>query len=194
MFSRVPPIESGHRGSRKKATLEEHIPLTNQLRTSNTLRTQNNILGRTTCVATNLRSYFSPPNPDHVNEHSNNNRGHGSHCQRSASARDCHSHRGSRWAKSKVTCRFHAQSAQFDTGTKSFQKRTRPSASQRILVIRNESRTAQIWDNQSKLAVSAFQISQHEQAAQNQTSQQIGDFLHTQAYGQAPQEKPDNCI
>ena len=141
-----------------------------------------------------IRSYFSPPNPDHVNKHLNNNWGHGSHCQRSASARDRHSHRGSHWAKSKATCRFCAQSAQFDTGTKSFQKRTCPSASQLILVIRNKSQTAQIQNNWSKFAVSAFQISQHKQAAQNQISQQIGDFLCTQAYGQAPQEKPDNCI
>jgi hypothetical protein len=40
----------------------------------------------------------------------------------------------------------------------------------------------------------AYQISQHERAAQNQISQQIGDFMRTQVYGQAPQEKPDNCI
>jgi hypothetical protein len=139
MFSCVPPIAIGHRGNRKKATLEEHIPLTNQLRTSDTLHTQNNILGRNTLVATNLRSYFSPPNPNHVNKHPNKNRGHGSHCQRHASAQDCHSHQGSHWAKSEATCRFRAQSAQFDTGTKLFQKRTCPSASQLILVIPNES-------------------------------------------------------
>ncbi len=127
MFSRVSPIASGYRGSRKKATLEEHILLTNQLGTSNTLRNQNNIFGRTTCVATNLRSYFAPPNPDHVNEHPNNDWGHESHRQRRASAWDHHSHQGSRWAESKATRRFRAQSAQFDTGTKSFQKCTCPS-------------------------------------------------------------------
>jgi hypothetical protein len=128
-------------------------------------------------------------NPDHVNKHPNNDRGHGSHCQQCASARDRHSHQGSRWAESKATCRFCAQLAQFNTGTKSFQKRTCPLASQLISVIHNESRTTQIRNKQSKLAASAFQISQHKQAAQNQISQQIGDFLRTQAYEQAPQEK-----
>jgi hypothetical protein len=81
MFSCLPPIASGYRGIRKKATLEEHILLTNQLGTSNTLRNQNNIFGRTTHVATNIRSYFAPPNPNHVNKHPNNDRGHGSHRQ-----------------------------------------------------------------------------------------------------------------
>ncbi len=194
MFSPVPPIASEYRGSRKKATLEEHILLTNQLGTSNTLCNQNNIFGRTTCVATNLRSYFAPPDPDHVNEHPNNNRGHGSHCQQCASSQDRHSHRGSRWAKSEATRRFRTQSAQFDTGTNSFWKRTHPLASQLISMIHNESWTAQIRNKWSKLAASAFQISQHKQAAQNQISQQIGDFMHKQPYGQAPQENPDNCI
>jgi hypothetical protein len=78
MFSRVLPIASGYRGGRKK---EEHILLTNQLGTSNTLRNQNNIFGRTTPVATNLRSYFGPPDPAHVNKHPNNDWGHWSHCQ-----------------------------------------------------------------------------------------------------------------
>ena len=40
----------------------------------------------------------------------------------------------------------------------------------------------------------AYQISQHEQATQNQISLQIGVFMHTQIYGQAPQEKPVDCI
>jgi hypothetical protein len=194
MFSWVPPIASGYWGSRKKATLEEHILLTNQLGISDTLRNQSNIFGRTTRVATNLRSYFAPPDPNHIDEHPNNNRGHGSHCQRCASAWDRHSHWGSHWVESKATSRFRAQSAQFDTGTKSFQKRTCPSASQLISVIHNESQTTQICNKQSKLAAAAFQISQHKQAAQNQISQQIGDFMSMQAYGQASQEKPDNCI
>jgi hypothetical protein len=47
-----------------------------------------------------------------------------------------------------------------------------------LRVINNKCRTAQIRNNRSKLAVSAFQITQHKQAAQTQISQQIGDFLH----------------
>ncbi len=127
-------------------------------------------------MATNLRSYFTPSNPDHVDKHPNNDRDHQLHRQRRVSAHERHSHRGSRWAKSEATRRFCAQSAQFDTGTSSFQKRTHPSASQLILVINNKCRTAQIRNNWSKLAVSAFQITQHKQAAQTQISQQIGDF------------------
>ncbi len=177
MFSCIPPIASGYRGSRKKATSEEHILLTNQLGTSNTLCNQGKFFGRTTHVATNLRSYFAPPDPNHVNEHPNNNQGHGSHCQQRASNRDHHSHWGSRWAKSKATCRFRAQLAQFNTGTKSFWKCTCPSATQQILVIHNESQTVQIRNKRYKLAASAFQISQHKQVAQNQISQQIGDLM-----------------
>jgi hypothetical protein len=135
-------IASRYRGSSKKATLEEHILLTTQLGTSNTLHNQNNSFGRNTCVATNLRSYFAPPNPNHMNKHPNKDQGHGSHRQQHASAWDRHSHWGSRWAKSKATHRFHAQSAQFDTGTKSFWKCTHPLASQLILAIHNESQTA----------------------------------------------------
>jgi hypothetical protein len=145
-------------------------------------------------VATNLRSYFTPSNPDHMDEHPNNDQDHQLHHQRRASTHEHHSHRGSRWAESEATCRFRTQSAQFDTSTSSFQKRTCPLASQLILVINNKCRTAQIQNSWSKLAVSEFQITQHKQAAQTQISQQIGDFLHIQGYGQAPHEKPDNCI
>jgi hypothetical protein len=144
-------------------------------------------------VATNLRSYFTPSNPNHVDEHPNNDQDHQLHRQRRASAHERHSHQGSRWAKSKATCRFRTQSAQFDTGTSSFQKRTR-SSSQLISVINNKCRNAQIRNNWSKLTVSAFQITQHKQAAQTQISQQIGIFLRIQGYEQAPHEKPDNCI
>ncbi len=145
-------------------------------------------------MATNLRSYFTPSYPDYMDGHPNNDQDHQLHRQRRASAHEHHSHWGSRWAESKATRRFCTQSAQFDTGTSSFQKPTHPLASQLILVINNECHTTQIRNNWSKLAVSAFQITQHKQAAQTQISQQIGDFLCIQGYGQAPREKPDNCI
>ena len=76
----------------------------------------------------------------------------------------------------------------------SFLKRARPSASQLISAIHNESRSAKYSKKRSRLAAMAYQISQHEQAAQNQSSLQIGDFMHTQIYGQATQEKLDDCI
>jgi hypothetical protein len=151
-------------------------------------------IGRTTCVATNLRSYFIPLDPNYMSKDPNANRGQGSHCQRHAFAHDCHSLRGSRWADSKEAHRFCTQSTQFDTGTKSFRKRTRPSASQLISVIHKESCTTQLCNNRSNLAASAYQNAPHEQSAQLQISQQIGDFLRMQEYGQAPSKKPNNCI
>ncbi len=176
MAATIPPIASGHRGSRKKTTLEEYVPLFNQLRTSNARCNNNNVFGRTTRVATNLRSYFTPSDPDHVDEHPNNDQDHQLHRQRRASAHECHSHWGSRWAESKATCRFRAQSVQFDTGTSSFQKRAGPLASQLILVINNKCRTTQIRNNWSKLAVSAFQITQYDQAAQLRSHNKLGIF------------------
>jgi hypothetical protein len=62
------------------------------------------------------------------------------------------------------------------------------------LAIHNESRNAKYGKKRFRLAATAYQISQHEQAAQNQISLQMGDFMRTQVYGQAPQEKPDDCI
>ncbi len=94
----------------------------------------------------------------------------------------------------KAICRFRAQSAQFDTGTTLFLKRAWPSASQLISAIHSESRSAKYSKKRSLLAATAYQISQHERAAQNQISLQLGDFTHSQVYGQAPQEKPDDCI
>ncbi len=168
-----------------KATLEKNSLMTNQFCTSNNI--SNNNLGRTTHVATNLQSYFPlliPTTWASIQIATN----FASFCK------DHHAHWGSRWAVSEATCRSHAQSAQFDTGTKSFLKHSCPLASQLILTIYNESRSAQNCNKRSKLSALAFQISQHERVAQNQISQQIGDFMRTQVYRQAPQEKPDNCI
>jgi hypothetical protein len=137
MSSRVPPIESGYMGSRMKATLEQNSVMTDNFCTQSNI--SSNHLGRTTYVATNLQSYFSPPNPNNLNKHPDCNQGYGSNCQWHHSAHDHHAHRGSRWAESKAACRFQAQSAQFDTGTKSFLKRACPSASQLFLAIHNES-------------------------------------------------------
>ena len=73
-------------------------------------------------------------------------------------------------------------------------KRACSLASQLILAIQNESQSAKYGKKRPHLAATAYQISQHEQAAQNQISLQMGDFMRTQVYGQAPQEKPDDCI
>jgi hypothetical protein len=71
---------------------------------------------------------------------------------------------------------------------------TRPLTFQLISVIHKESCTSQLCNNRSNLAASAYQIAQHKQSAQLQISQQIGDFLQMQDYGQAPGTKPDNCV
>jgi hypothetical protein len=68
-----------------------------------------------------------------MNKHPDCNQGHGSNRQQHHSTCDHHAHRGSHWAESKAAHRFRAQSAQFDTGTKSFLKYSQPSASQLIL-------------------------------------------------------------
>ncbi len=145
-------------------------------------------------MATNLKSYFVPIDPNYVSKDPNGNRGQELHGRRHKSTHDRHSHWRSCWADSEAARRFCAQSAQFDTGTKSFRKRTCPSASQLISVIHKESCTSQLCNNRSNLAASAYQIAQHEQSAQLQISQQIGDFLQLQDDGRAPSTKPDNCI
>ncbi len=195
IYSCVLPIASGYRGSRKKATLEEYIPPTNQFKNRYVLCKNNNNIGRTTCVATNLRSYFVTLDPNYMSKDPNANRGQVLHAlRRHDSAHDRHSQQRSCWADSKAACRFHAQSAQFNTGTKSFRKCTCSLASQLISLIHKEICTSQLCKNRSNLATSAYQIAQHKQSAQLQISQQIGDFLPMQDYGQAPSKKPDNCI
>ncbi len=145
-------------------------------------------------MATNLESYFVPNDPNYVSKVPNGNQGQELHGQRCKSAHDRHSHWGSRWADFKAACRFRTQLAQFNTGTKSFIKRTCLSASQLILVIHKESCTSQLCNNRSNLVASAYQIAQHKQSAQFQISQQIIDFLQMQDYGWAPSTKPDNCV
>ncbi len=74
----------------------------------------------------------------------NGNQGQELHSQRRESTHDCHSHWGSCWADSEAARIFRAQSAQFDTSTKSFRKSTCPSVPQLILVIHRESCTSQL--------------------------------------------------
>ncbi len=116
------------------------------------------------------------------------------HHQRRDSTHNCHSHWGSHCADSRAACRFHAQLAESNTGTKSFRKCTHPLASQLISMIHKESCTSQLCTNRFNLASSAYQIAQHEQSALLQISQQIGDFLQMKDYGLAPSTKPNNCI
>ena len=173
----VPPIESGYKGSRTNATFDPNNLTTNNSSSRNSISNSNP--GGTTDVATIIQSYFSLPNPNNTTKHQDRNQGHRSHRQRRHSARDRHARRGSQWAESKAACRFHAQSAQFDTGTTLFLKRAHPSASQLISAIHNESQSAKYSKKRSCLAATAYQISQHEQAAQNQISLQMSDFMRT---------------
>ncbi len=194
MYSCVPPIASGYRGSRKNTIRENSVPPTNHLENRNAPCKINSNIGRNTRVATNLKSYFVLIDHNYVSKYPNCNWGQELHGQRCKSAHDRHPHRGSCWTDSEVACRSHAQSAQFNTGTTSFRKRTCPLASQLISVIHKESCTSQFHNNRSNLAASAYQIAQHEQSTQLQISQQIGDFLQMQDYGRAPSTKPNNCI
>ncbi len=136
-------------------------------------------------MATNLKSYFVPIDPNYVSKDPNGSRDQELHGWKCKSAHDCHSYRGSQWVDSKAACRYRSQSAQFNTGTKSFRKRTWPLVPQLISVIHKESCTSQLCNNRSNLAASTYQIAQHEQSTQFQISQQIGDFLQLQDYGRA---------
>jgi hypothetical protein len=192
MSPHIPPIESGYRGSRTNTTPGPNNLTTNNSSSHSSINNSNP--GRTTYVAINIQTYFSLPNPYDTTEHQDHNQGHRSHRQQRHSARDRCAHRGIRWSESKAIHRFRAQSAQFDTSTTLFLKRARPSASQLIFAIHSESRSTKYSKKRSRLAAVAYQISQHEQAAQNQISLQLGNFTRSQVYGQAPQEKPDDCI
>jgi hypothetical protein len=75
-------------GIRKNATREEYIPPTNQLKNRNVLCKNSNNIGRTTPVATNLKSYFVPINPDYISKDSNANRGQELHGRRRDSTYD----------------------------------------------------------------------------------------------------------
>jgi hypothetical protein len=165
-------------------------------KTSNATFRCNTNFGRTTRVATNttnnLQSYFTPVSQASQGEDSHENKGHGH--DKYASARSRHSHRGSTWADSEASCKFRAQSTQFNTGTKSFRECSRLSAFQLMASIHKESWSAKLCNNRSQLAASAYQISIHEQSAQNQILQKLGDFMSTPAYGQAPRVKPDDCV
>jgi hypothetical protein len=175
MAPRVPPIASGYRGSRTNTTLEDNMP--NQFNFCNSRPKSNNIIGRTTHVATNLRSYFIPVNRNNPHDDSQHHENNGRYHHGITSARNRHSHCGSCWTDSEAACRFRAQLAQFDTGTISFRARICPSASQLITAIQKESPSAQLHQKRSQLAASTYQISLHKQHAQNQVSRQIENFF-----------------
>ncbi len=170
MFPCIPPIASGYRGSRKNTILKDFRPFTGKIHPWQTQFDREKNLGRTTHVATNLKSYFSPL-IDHECRDSDGDQSHGRYHHNHTCAWDHHSCHGSCWADSKATCRFWAQSAQFDTGTKSFHERTGPSASQLISVIHKESQNAQICNNSSQLKAWTYQISLYKKCTQNQISQ-----------------------
>ncbi len=91
MSPRVPPIESEYRGSRMNTTFDPNNLMVNNSSSHSSINNSNPC--RTTYVATNIRSYFSLPNPNNTTEHQDRNQGHRSHHQRRHSARDRHAHR-----------------------------------------------------------------------------------------------------
>jgi hypothetical protein len=125
---------------------------------------------------------------------SGNNNGHQNHRNKWTSANDRYSRQGSCWSESKATCWFRAQSKQFDTGTKDFNRQSCPSATKLIASIQKKSQTALLRNNNSHLAETAFQIAQHESSVKNQITRQVNDFWRKPAYGKAPGTKPDNCV
>ena len=195
MFASGPPIASGYRGSRRITTMEDFYRPDERTKINKPeYKNSKRNIGGTTHVATNLRSYLNPRIPERDPEGSSNGNGHGSHRHKWLTAKERHARRGSRWAESEATRRFRAQSKQFDTGTKGFNRRSRPSAPELIASIQRKNRTALLRKNNSHLAETAFQIAQHESGARNQITRQIDDFWRKTAYGKAPGTKPDNCV
>jgi hypothetical protein len=75
-------------------------------------------------VATNLRLYLNPIIPERNLEGSSNDNGQQSHWNKWTSAKDPHACRSSHWSESKANHHFRAQSKQFDTGTRDFNRRS----------------------------------------------------------------------
>ena len=141
MLASGPPIASGYRGSRRIATLEDFYGPDDQKNGNrNNKKESAKRHGGTAHAATNLRPYFNQRIPEHYADRTNNNNGNRSHRNKWQSARDRHACRGSRWSESEATRRFRAQSKQFDTGTKYFIRRTRPSATELIAGIQEKTR------------------------------------------------------
>ena len=180
-----PPIACGYGGRLKNTTLEEFWP---------TKGRNTNITGGTTHVATNLNTYFASGTHKKDKDSSKNKQDHGRHRYQYATARDRHSRRGSRWADSESTRQFCAQSAQFDTGTKAFCKRSSPTVSEIMSRIQKDSRRSQMRNNRLQLLMTAYQIAQHEHSATSQIREQVDKFWRKPAYGKAPRTKPDDCV
>ena len=142
MLASGPPIASGYRGSRWIATLEDFYgPAEQKNRNRNNKKESTKKKGETAHAATNLRSYLNQRIPKHYADRSNSNNRNQSHRNKWNLTHDRHSRRGSRWLESEATRRFRAQSKQFDTGTKNFIRRIRPSASELIAGIQERNRT-----------------------------------------------------
>jgi len=136
MLASGPPIASGYRGSRRIATLEEffgHDERTNKNKDEEEQRATKNC--GTAHVATNIRSNVNPRIHEHDPEESNNNNGHRSHRHKWLTAKERHACRGSCWSESEATRCFRAQAKQFDAGTRDFNRRYRPSATELIASI-----------------------------------------------------------
>jgi hypothetical protein len=89
---------------------------------------------------------------------------------------------------------FCAQSAQFDTGNKTFRLRTHPTAAEIMSKIHKDNRISQLHNNRLQLTARAYQIAQHEQSVTGQISKQVEEFWHKPAYGKKPREKPSDCM
>ena len=129
-------------------------------------------------MAINIRSNVNPRIHEHDPEESNNNNGQRSHRHKWLMAKERHARRGSRWSESEATRRFRAHAKLFDTGTRDFNRRSRPSAPELIALIQRKNRTALLRKNNSHLTETAFQIAQHESGARNQITWQSGARQH----------------
>jgi hypothetical protein len=91
-----PPIESGYRGSRRIATLEEFYgPADQKNRNKDKIEQRATKNGGTAHVATNKRSNVNSKIYERDPEESSNSNGHRSHRQKLLTAKERHARRGS---------------------------------------------------------------------------------------------------
>jgi hypothetical protein len=85
--------------------------MTNKIKTSNAKINRKNNFGRTTHVATNLRSYFIPLVRNNQGKGSNKNQDQGRSRQKHLSTRNRHSICGNTWSNSEAIRKFRGQAA-----------------------------------------------------------------------------------
>jgi hypothetical protein len=102
--------------------------------------------------------------------------------------------RGSRWAETEALRLFHAQSRQFDRGSKDFLSRTRPSIEGIIARTTKVSRRNSRQQQHRGLSATALELAQAESSAARAVRATFETMWKEEKYGHAPREKPAHSI